>query len=170
MQHANGLLTPRCGSWYTTAHCTLGYWKACPQCCFTEARGERPSLSCEHARPSTWSHIRALTGWQSPGLPRVPRGQPVLSSNALTKLREWFRGGWSPVERPRRTSVSWPELQAPPPSWVEGFSVSVEGTTLSRRNNGTENTECFVWKLISPLPWPHVFDGDGWVRVHGRNL
>lgn len=117
------------------------------------------------------SHSITLTRLQSPCLPSVLRGHPVFSSNVLMRLLEWFRGRGSSAERTRRTSVSRPGLQVLLLSGVEGFSVSVEGSRLSRRNKGTQDTEGFVQKHISTLPLPRVcFDGGGWVGVHGVNL
>lgn len=116
---------------------------------------EIPSLSSEHALEPD-SHCMALTRLQSPCILFVFRGQPVFSNSVLMKLLEWFSGGCLSAERTRSASVSWPGLQVPLLSWVEGFTVSVEGTRLSRRNNGTQNTESFIQKHISTLSLSQV--------------
>ena len=150
-------------------HWSLRYWKVCVWFCFPEISDWEMHGSCEHAQsliPFYHTNQIAIS---------LPSVCPPWARSFLQQCSDeasWVvQGTGSSAERTRRTSISCPGLQVLLLSWVEGFSVSVEGSTLSRRNKGTQDTEGFVQKHISTLPLSQVcFDGGGWVGVHRVNL
>lgn len=158
---------PSCGRYWTATQRPPG---SGVRFCFTKAKGQRSHRSSLNAPWSLTPYPTALTRLQSPGIPLVLRGQPVFSSNVLTRLPEWFRCGGPPADRACSTSVRWLGLQVPLLSWVEGLSVSAAGTRLRRRNNGTPNTGSFAQKHISTLPLPPVGVWWSWVACRRCKL